>query len=165
MHGQGTLTYPDGLFYEGQLREDQMQGEGVSFNSRDSSRYTGQWVNNSTKVNAFMATRQAKARVSGRTCLPLPAAARSTAKVSRNGPADPAIEGFICVATFMGREDFPIQMLAAPGGNFARTMWKAKAPWQDVFSWELPQSYSASLANILQVRWKPCWNVCFRGNF
>ena len=54
MHGQGTLTWPDGQKYVGAFKDDKKHGQGV-ITWLNGDEYVGEWIDD--KVNGRLANR------------------------------------------------------------------------------------------------------------
>lgn len=44
MNGTGKLTWPDGSYYEGEVRDNRKHGQGTYYSKEDNSTYYGEWV-------------------------------------------------------------------------------------------------------------------------
>jgi hypothetical protein len=50
-YGHGKLIYPDGVFYEGNFKNDNLSGKGALYYGSNRPAYIGDWENN--KFNGF----------------------------------------------------------------------------------------------------------------
>jgi hypothetical protein len=50
-NGHGKLIYPDGVFYEGNFKNDALSGHGSLYYGMNRPAYVGSWENN--KFNGF----------------------------------------------------------------------------------------------------------------
>ena len=45
-NGYGRLVYPDGVYYQGNFKNDTLEGKGSLFYGKERPAYVGDWVNN-----------------------------------------------------------------------------------------------------------------------
>jgi hypothetical protein len=53
-NGYGKLTYPDGVFYEGNFKSDTLSGKGSLFYGQNRPAYVGDWENNKFNGNGTL---------------------------------------------------------------------------------------------------------------
>jgi hypothetical protein len=44
-HGKGKLLFEDGAYYDGEFKEDKMNGRGILYYSEGNPAYDGEWCN------------------------------------------------------------------------------------------------------------------------